>query len=255
MKLKILTVIFLLLFLSSSAYLVDIEVNYFISNRINTQMSEKVQEASAEASTENINESKEFDVLPMYSELYGENQEFAGWIKISDTKIDYPVMKPVEDNNFYLTHSPDGNYNQYGSIYLDVASDLKSPSTNWILYGHNFKDESMFGSLKNYKNESYYKEHPIIRFDTLYEEGKYKIISVFISQVYRQDQDVFKYYQYTNVQSKEEFDEYISNIKKLSLYEIYESAEYGDSLITLSTCDEWTENGRIAVVAKKVEIE
>ncbi|MDD4844126.1 MAG: class B sortase [Anaerotignum sp.] len=253
MKLKILTVIFLLLFLSSTAYLVDTQVEYLISDRINAQMNEKVQEFSSEVS--NGTEEKEFEILPKFSELYEENQEFTGWIKIEGTEIDYPVMKPTEDNDFYLNHSPDGNYNQYGAIYFDVSSDLKNPSTNWILYGHNFRDGSMFGSLKKYKNESYYQEHPIIKLDTLYEEGEYEIISVFTSQVFRKDQDVFKYYQYTNIQSKEKFDEYISNIEKLSLYEIDETAEFGDSLITLSTCDEWTENGRIAVVAKKITSE
>jgi len=64
---------------------------------------------------------------------------------------------------------------------------------------------------------------------------------------------IFKYYKYTTIQSKEEFEEYVSNIKKLCLYEIPSSATFGDSLITLSTCDEWTKNGRIAIVAKKIE--
>ncbi len=250
MRFKILTILFLLLFLSSAAYFAVTQIDYIKSDSINATMEVKIQEVPEAA----LNNEEDFKILPKYAMLYEENQEFVGWIQIEGTEINYPVMKPKEDNNFYLTHGPDGSSNQLGAIYLDVSSELDNPSTNFILYGHNFRDGSMFGSLKNYKNESYYNEHPVIRFDTIYEEGNYEIISVFTSKVYRKDENVFKYYQYTNIQSKEEFDTYITNIKNLSLYEIHETAEYGDALITLSTCDSWTENGRIAVVAKKIKV-
>lgn len=217
-------------------------------------MGGKVDDSGNSEFDENDSQPHEIEILPKFSKLYKENSEFAGWIKIENTVLDYPVMKPTDNNNFYLTHGPDGNSNSYGAIYMDVSSDPLNPSTNLILYGHNFRDGSMFGSLKNYKSESYYKEHSTIKFDTLYEEGEYEIISVFTSKVYRKNDNVFKYYQYTNIKSEEKFDEYISNIKKISLYEIKETAEYGDLLITLSTCDSWTENGRIAVVARRLKV-
>lgn len=248
-KLKILSIIFFLLFLATTSYLVYTSIESYYSDKIQREMSENMRDDNATQ----IKKIKGAEILPKFLANYDKNPQFAGWIKIEDTMIDYPVMKPAEDNYFYLTHGPDGSRSKYGAIYMDISSDLLNPSTNLILYGHYFRDGSMFGTLKNYKNENYYKEHAIIKFDTLYEEGVYEIISVFTSKVYKKDQNVFKYYQYTNIQSKAKFDEYVSNVKKLSRYEIKETAEYGDSLITLSTCDDWTENGRIAVVAKKLD--
>lgn len=251
MRFKLLNTFFLLLFLSTAFFLLDDQINLYLSERANMEMSEKVDYYGSKQINKTERQIHELEISPKFLQLYKENKEFAGWIKIEDTVIDYAVMKSEEDNNFYLNHSSDGSTNPYGAIYMDISSDPLNPSTNLILYGHNNMDGSMFGSLKNYKRESYYKEHPIIKFDTLYENGEYEIISVFISKVYRKNESNFKYYQYTNIRSKEEFDEYVNNIKKLSLYEIKETAEYGDSLITLSTCDSWTENGRLAVVAKK----
>lgn len=251
MRYKLLNTVFLLLFLFTSFFLLEDQLNLYLSERSNLEMSKKVDYYESKQINETEGRTHEFEISPKFLQLYNENKEFAGWIKIEDTVIDYAVMRPENDNNFYLNHSPDGSINPYGAIYMDVSSDPLNPSTNLILYGHNNMDESMFGSLKNYKSEGFYKEHPIIKFDTLYESGEYEIISVFISKVYRKNENNFKYYQYTNIRSKQEFDEYVKNIKKLSLYEIRETAEYGDSLITLSTCDSWTENGRLAVVAKK----
>ena len=249
MKSKILTILFLLLFLSGAGCLGYYGFQQYQSAKI----AEEMKETAREGEKLPIKEESEKNILPQFTELYQQNSEFAGWIQIEDTVIDYPVMKPKEDNKFYLTHGADGSSNQLGAIYMDVVSDLESTSTNWILYGHNFRNGSMFGSLKKYKDEKYYVTHPLIKFDTLYEEGIYEIIAVFPSKVYRKDEDIFKYYKYTTIQSEEEFQEYVSNIKKMSIYEIPTTAAYGDTLLTLSTCDEWTENGRIAIVAKKIQ--
>ncbi|WP_051280344.1 class B sortase [Anaerovorax odorimutans] len=249
MKLKILTITFLLLFLFSTSYLMYTSVKSYYSDEMQKEMSENIREDNVS----HIKKIKGTEILPKFLTNYEKNPQFAGWIRIDDTMIDYPVMKPIEDNNFYLTHGPDRKKSKYGAIYLDISSNLLSSSTNWIIYGHYFADGSMFGMLKNYKNQDFYKKHPFIQFDTIYEEGVYEIIAVFVSQVYRKNQDVFKYYQYTNIETKAKFDEYVSNIEKLSLYQTGRTAEYGDSLITLSTCDYWTENGRLAVVAKRVD--
>lgn len=249
MKLKVLTIIFLLLFLFSTSYLIYTSVESYYIVKIQSEMSENMRR-------DDVSQMKKIngdEILPKFLTNYKKNPQFAGWIKIEDTMIDYPVMKPTEDNNFYLTHGPDGEKSKYGAVYMDVSSNLLNSSSNWVIYGHYFADGSMFGMLKNYKDQNYYKEHPLIQFDTIYEEGIYEIIAVFTSQVYRKNQDVFKYYQYTNIETKVEFDEYVSNIEKLSLYQTGKTAKYGNSLITLSTCDYGTENGRLAIVAKKID--
>ncbi|MBN7773905.1 class B sortase [Clostridium aminobutyricum] len=250
MKLKILSLIFLSLFLISTAYLVYTTMDSYFSDKVKQELSKQIEEdKNGQIKGKMVNGA---EILPKFLTIYEENPAFAGWIKIADTMMDYPVMKPAEDNNFYLTHGPDGRKSKYGAIYLDVNSNLLNSNTNWILYGHYFPDGSMFGMLENYKKEDFFKAHPQIQLDTIYEEGTYEIIAVFLSQVYQKDQDIFKYYQYTDIETEEQFDEYVGNIKKIALYETGKTAQYGDSLITLSTCDYWTKNGRLAVVAKKL---
>ncbi|MEL7608342.1 MAG: class B sortase [Bacillota bacterium] len=109
----------------------------------------------------------------------------------------------------------------------------------------------MFGDLGKYEDSSYFQEHPVIRFDTLYERGEYEIVAVFLSQVYRKSDDVFKYYQFLEADTQVEFDAFVSNINALSLYDTGVDAKFGDTFITLSTCAYHTENGRLVVIARK----
>jgi sortase, SrtB family len=240
-------IVFLLLLLASTGYLIYQTVEY---GRHEREISE-MQQNKAQVQDEGQGK-EDLYVLPEFRMIYEKNKEFAGWIKIPGTMVDYPVMKPSDDNNYYLDHSPEGEKSKYGAIFLDKATDLTNKKSNAILYGHYFRDGSMFGTLENYKAESYWKEHPYILFDTVYEKGTYEIIAVFLSQVYHKDETVFKYYQFTDITTKDQFEYYIRNIKELELYDTGKTAQYGDSLITLSTCDYWTQNGRLAVVAKKI---
>lgn len=109
-----------------------------------------------------------------------------------------------------------------------------------------------FVGLINYKDEEYYKTHKTIRFTTNEEDAEYEIISVFLSRVYyKSETNVFRYYQFVNAENEQEFNEYVQNSKKASLYDIQATAEYGDQLMTLSTCEFSQEDGRLAVVARK----
>ena len=132
-----------------------------------------------------------------------------------------------------------------------MAYDWNKPSTNMIMYGHNMKNGTMFTSLMNYKNQEYFKQHPTIRFTTTTSDDIYEIISAFESKIYSDSEDVFKYYNFINADNEKEFNDYITNIKRLSLYNIEKTAKYGDELITLSTCAYHAKDGRFVVVAKK----
>lgn len=190
-------------------------------------------------------------MLAGYADLYEENRDLAGWLSIENTKIDYPVMQG-EDDEYYLHHDFYGEDSKYGCLYVKGQADLDA-GTNFIIYGHNMKDGSMFGDLDLYLKESFYKEHPAISFDTLYEERIYDIIAVFRSQVYNADDDVFKYYQFYEAGTQEEFEDFYGNIKELSLYDTGVEAKYGDTFLTLSTCAYHVPDGRLVVVAKRVE--
>lgn len=192
------------------------------------------------------------EVLDEYKNLLNKNKKLIGWVKIDDTNIDYPVMQ-TSDNEYYLTHNLNQENDRNGSIFMDKDCDVLKPSTNYIIYGHHMKSGNMFGKLDLYQDENYCKEHPYIQFDTIYEKGTYEVMYVFRSRVYREEEIVFKYYQFIDANSEQEFDSYMSEMASMSLYDTGVTAEYGDQLLTLSTCDYQEKNGRFVVVAKKVK--
>lgn len=194
---------------------------------------------------------EEKEIRKPYAALYEENKELVGWLAIKGMKIDAPVMQG-KDDEFYLHHDFYGKKSKYGSFYVKPQADIDA-GTNFIIYGHNMKDGSMFGDLDLYGKKSFYKEHPVISFDTLYEKRTYDIIAVFRSQVYRADDDVFKYYQFYEAETKKEFNDFYRNIKKLSLYDTGVEAEFGDTFLTLSTCAYHVSDGRFVVVAKRTK--
>ncbi len=191
------------------------------------------------------------EVLDEYKNLLNKNKKLIGWVKIDDTNIDYPVMQ-TSDNEYYQTHNLNQEYDRNGSIFMDKDCDVLKPSTNFILYGHHMKSGQMFGNLDLYEDKSYYEEHPYIQFDTIYEKGVYQIMYVFRSRVYSEEDIVFKYYQFIDALSEQEFDSNMQAMAEMSLYDTGVTAQYGDQLLTLSTCDYQEQNGRFVVVAKKV---
>ena len=192
------------------------------------------------------------DVLDEYKTLYEKNKRLIGWLKIDDTIIDYPVMQ-TSNNEYYLDHNFNQEYDKNGSLFLDCDCSIYPVSTNLIIYGHHMKSGQMFGQLQKYAKESYGKEHSLIQFDSIYEKATYQVMYVFRSQVYSEDDLVFKYYQFINANSEEEFNSYMKEMEAMSLYDTGVVANYGDSLLTLSTCDHSQEDGRFVVVAKRIK--
>lgn len=192
------------------------------------------------------------EVLDEYKNLLILNKKLIGWVKIDDTNIDYPVVQTT-DNEYYLKHNMNQEYDKNGTIFLDKDCDVLKPSTNFIIYGHHMKSGKMFGKLDLYQKEEYYKEHPLIQFDTIYEKGTWQVMYVFRSRVYSEDVITFKYYQFIDAGSEKEFDSYMKEMAAMSLYDTGVTAEYGDQLLTLSTCDYQEPNGRFVVVAKKIK--
>lgn len=190
-------------------------------------------------------------ILLQYEALYQANSDLIGWLSIEGMVIDYPVMRS-EDDEFYLHHNFQGEEDKYGCLYVRNRADVDTPGTNFLIYGHNMKDGSMFGDLDLYRKKSFYEEHRIICFDTLYEERRYEIVAVFLSQVFDEQDEVFKYYQFYEAETEEEFLDFYDNIKELSLYDTGVTAEYGDTFLTLSTCAYHVPDGRLAVVAKRI---
>lgn len=196
-------------------------------------------------------EEVELEVLEEYQTLYNKNKKLIGWLKIDDTIIDYPVMQTV-NNEYYLDHNFNQEYDKNGSLFLDKDCDVVRRNTNLIIYGHHMKSGKMFGSLNSYSNEEYGKKHALIQFDTIYEKGTYEVMYVFRSRIYNEDEVVFKYYQFLDAASEAEFNSNMQEMAALSLYDTGVTARYGDELLTLSTCDSSETDGRFVVVAKRV---
>ena len=191
---------------------------------------------------------KTFLIQTEYVELFKLNPDLIGWIYIDGTEINYPVMQTPEWVNYYLKRDFYGQSNDHGSIYADEMADIKRPSANVTLYGHKMKDGSMFAGLMDYKEKSFYEQHPTIDFNTIYKDGTYQIIAVFITTA---NEGGFPYHLFVDG-TEEEFNAFVSKCKELSLYDTGVDADYGDKLITLSTCEHNVSNGRFVVVAKKV---
>lgn len=189
-------------------------------------------------------------ILEGYRKLQEQNKDMAGWISIEGTKINYPVMHTPDSPDYYLKHNFEKEYSAYGTPYIAEHCDLERPSDNLIIYGHHMKNGSMFTGLMNYQEKEFYEEYPFIQFDTLTERGKYQIFAVFVTTV--NEGEGFPYYQFVDAWEEKEFDAYIAQCRELSLYDTGVTAEYGDKLITLSTCEYSNDNGRLVVVAKKL---
>ena len=195
-------------------------------------------------------QSRQISQKPIDAERTARTSNQTAYICIPNTAVNYPVMFTPEEPQKYLRKNLEGEYSVSGVPFLDGASTPECD--NLIVYGHNMKNGTMFGSLKQYDDLSFLKENALVRFDTIYEKGLYEIMYVFRSRVYSEDEIVFKYYQFIDAQSEQEFDSYMNDMEGMSLYDTGVTASFGDRLLTLSTCDYQEKNVRFVVVAKKV---
>lgn len=214
-----------------------------------------VPTASAESPPQSTPESQPepeptvYPELAAYHALQSENPDFMGWIRVEDTVIDYPVMRSPDEPERYLHRDFQGEYSVAGTPFVLPISDPEKPSDNITIYAHHMKNGSMFAALVPYEQEEAFRKQPYVQFNTLYDRGLYQIIAVFRTYVGSD----FRYYAFADAATAEEFDAYVQSAKALSLYDTGVSAAYGDKLITLSTCDYHDVDGRLVVVAKKVE--
>lgn len=213
---------------------------------------EATGDSAAEATTpKEETTTQNLAVLPEYAELIQQNPEMVGWISIDDTGINYPVVQ--KDNTYYLTHGFDQSNNTNGSIFMDERCSIVSPTINTIIYGHNMKSGMMFGGLKNYLQAGYLESHKYIQFNTIYEKRTYEIVAVCLSEVQYQDEDAYRYYDFITSTSAQDLQDFVENVDTLAVYGNADGLTQQDKLLTLSTCNSYTEDGRLFVVAKQVQ--
>lgn len=120
-------------------------------------------------------------ILPEFQEIVKENPDFAGWISIEGTNIDYPVMQTTWEPEYYLHRNFAGDYS-YAGIPFVGKGDLKVEGGDLFIYGHNMRNGTIFADLLKYQNEKFWKEHPVIVLDRLWKHQKYEVFAAFYAK-------------------------------------------------------------------------
>jgi len=202
-------------------------------------------------------------ILERYREFWEANQEFVGWVRI-DPWVDYPVAQSQGETPFdyYLHHNfykvPTAN----GTVFADKFGEFLPPSAenptgrphNVILHGHNLRTRNLFQPLMKYRDDfQFLKNNPIITFDTLFESGRYKIFSVYQTNINEVHGDYYDYLAMNYFESRDEFYEYVTEALDRSRYHTDVDLRYGDELLTLSTCDfSMFFDIRLVIVARRI---
>lgn len=249
---KILFLIALIVFIGAAGYL----GNYFVQRYISAQTAQQISDLY-------YNGSSDGDHIPLpdgyqqkFDNLYQINQDIKGWINIPDTKVDFPVVQGT-DNDFYLHKNIYKKYDQNGVPFLDYRNELtqSTQSSNLVIYGHNMRFDGVFGGLVHYNDLTYYQNHPVITFDSVYKDMKWKIFAGFyVNTTPAEDNGnpIFDYQNYLDLTNKNRYNEFISQVLSRSVVKTNVDVKYGDKLLTLSTCANEFKDGRFVVVARLV---
>ncbi|MCL2071763.1 MAG: class B sortase [Oscillospiraceae bacterium] len=210
----------------------------------------------------NSQDEQEVEILGKYREFFEDNPEFVGYLSI-DPFINYPVVQSQGDkpNEWYLNHDFYGAQTRNGTIFADKFGAFTPTSRphNVLIHGHNLISKNKFQPLMNYRDSwttegfPFLKENPIINFDTLYEPGVYKIFAIYQTHVNEMYGKYFDYWRRVYFPSKSDFYEYVVEALDRSHYYTGVDLQYGDELLTLSTCDfSILSDMRLVIVARRV---
>lgn len=195
--------------------------------------------------------------ISKYQSYIEQNSDFVGYIKIEGTQIDYPVVQ-CGDNEYYLTHNFKKEDEARGAIYMNTECSASPLDFNTVLYGHNWLDKTMFSQLVKYSDIDFYREHPVINFDTAYDDMQWKIYAVFITNADESEDNGYIFnYVYPHLDG-ENFNGYINEVNKRTLYKTDVDINSNDKILTLSTCsremdtNNYRADARIVIVARLV---
>lgn len=199
---------------------------------------------------------KEEDGFPKrFSYLLEQNEDIKGWVRIDGTGIDYPFYQR-KDNEYYEDHDMLGTYNKQGAIFADKGAKIteRKLSQNIALQGNNLEDGTMFSDLTKYKRLSFYKNNPLINFDTIYSKAEsYKVFAVFVTNSDKKQDDGNKFnYKQNLFPNESNFNYFIENVMARSVITTNIDVAYTDSIITLATSSDEFEGAMTVVMARKV---
>ena len=183
-----------------------------------------------------------------YESVMAQNGDFACWLKIPDSVVDYPVMKSSEDDpEFYLRRGFDKKYSSAGCLFIGGSCNLDSDS--FIIYGHNMDADTMFGELDLYMDSNYAMKHRVIQVGTPTGDRLYRVFAAFQSRIYAPEDDVFKYYEQIGDLDELVYRETVERVRSLSMIDLADAPQYPAQLMFLSTCSYHTKDGRFVVAA------
>lgn len=201
------------------------------------------------------------EVLAKYKELYDLNNDLVGWMEIEGTLLNNLVVQASsdKDNEYYIKRTIEGSSERHGCLFVEQKCNvLENRSTNIMIHGHNMKsDGTMFNVIWKYKDKKFFDKHPIIKFDTIYEEAEYQVVAALYVKAQSEVYDDYWWFTFVDAPTETAFDKYAQKVMEGSLYETDQTLEYGDELITLITCTNpyWHDNyeNRFIVIAKKIK--
>jgi sortase B len=183
-----------------------------------------------------------------WNELKAMNPDFVFWLKVPGTKVDYPVMQRAGSPEYYLHRDFEGKESASGTPFLSAACDIEKPSQNLVVFGHHMRSGQMFATLTRLTDRSFYDKHYKIQLLTKRGLEEYRIISVFRTQVYTGNPDEFRYFSKSDFTGTEDFAAFMAEVTARQYYDTGITASLGDRLITLSTCEYTSRNGRLVVI-------
>lgn len=187
-----------------------------------------------------------------YARLYATNNDFVGYLEAKGVNLSLPVVQTDNDDT-YLNKNFYGTATKYGCPFVSYINNIETLDMNTVIYGHHMNDKSIFGALDHYKTLDGFKSAPVITFNTLYKNYKWKVIAAFITNADEKDDNgyVFRYY-FNNLSTQERFSAYLNELAQRSLYDTGVDVLPTDKLLTLSTCSHEFDDARFVVVARLV---
>jgi len=188
-------------------------------------------------------------IQPAFDALLALNPETVGFLEI-DGMLSLPVVQRENDNDFYLDHAFEGAEAQEGTLFLDGMNRLVPEDDCLIVYGHNMKNRTMFGRLSAYGDVSYLRQHPIVHFDTLYENRAYAVFAAFTASM---EPGNGRYFNVRNfIFDEDGFDKFVLKLQSRSVYRVPIDVRYGDRLLLLVTCNYTNREGRFILALRQL---
>ena len=190
------------------------------------------------------------DTRSVYETLKAQNTDFAAWLTVPGTDIDYPVMYTPDDPEYYLHRAFDQSDSVSGTPFIGEGGSPESDL--FIIYGHNMKNGTMFGTLSRYEDPDFYREHSTLTLASAEGEDVYEIFAAVETRVLYAGEAGYRYYSHAGALTEADFVELTGWLTKNALYSTGVVPSLGEQIVILSTCSYQTENGRFLVAARKI---